>query len=172
MQLGSLFPPKLQIRSLLGRKDISMQGRSTVVSTFALSSLTYLASSLPLPNEIEKTLSKLIWTFIWNGSKKDRVARSTTSLPKQQGGLNLCLIHDFMAAIRLRLLQRFQTMSSPWSLHLAHLLSSCSGQWQLSWKELLAARFPTRQLQNSLPLFWKQTIKDWQRSSQKSPKIK
>lgn len=145
------------------RRNLSLQGRILLIKSLALSKLQYLSFALPLPKDSLSTLEKLVWSFIWKG-KRDKVARSTLSLPKGEGGLSAALVPEYLASLRLKVLQRLlhPPLSPPaWIPFRTAQLSQATGEWGLSIWELLSSSFPPHR--TSLPSFWIQVLKDWQR---------
>ena len=69
-------------------RKLSIEGRAVLIRTYALATITYLATVFPLPDRISIRINKAIFTFLWK-SGTEMVARETCHLPKDQGGLNI-----------------------------------------------------------------------------------
>ena len=69
-------------------RQLSLQGKATVINVLALSQIWHLCHVFPIPEWANKRITKAVWSFFWSG-KKDLVARATVCLPKSQGGFGV-----------------------------------------------------------------------------------
>ena len=69
-------------------RNLSLRGRSLILSQLAASKLWYTAAIYPLPLWAEKQLTEAIWDFFNNGHPQ-QVKRSLCELPRDLGGLSI-----------------------------------------------------------------------------------
>ena len=76
------FIEKIQTRKL------SLRGKILLLNAKAMAKFWYLATVIPMPNCFLKPTEKLLFEFIWSGSK-DPIKREIIYLPIECGGLGL-----------------------------------------------------------------------------------
>ncbi len=87
-------PPVAKLEQRLSSwkgRQLTYQGKATVINTLALSQIWHLCHVFVIPEWAIKRIKKAIWGFFWSG-RKELVARPTVCLPKAQGGF--CVV-DF-----------------------------------------------------------------------------
>ena len=67
------------------QRDLSITGKILVVKAEVLSSLNFLAATLPVPKTCLATLRKIMFWFIW-GSSQERLKRDVMYRPLEKGG--------------------------------------------------------------------------------------
>ena len=89
------------------KRNLTPFGKITVVKTLAISKLTYLFTNLPDPNkEFIKNLDKLVFQFLWNGNH-NKISKKHVCMNKEDGGLDMIDINDFIAKMKIGWMQRF-----------------------------------------------------------------
>ena len=73
-------------------RTLSVKGKTVILQTYAIATITYLASIFTIPERYINRLHKAIFSFLWN-QKNELVARATCHLPLCQGGLGIPDIH-------------------------------------------------------------------------------
>ena len=73
--------------TLSSKRNLSLFGKITVIKTYALSQIVFLATMLPTNKEIIKNLVSVFHRFLWG--KKDRIKRESLTNTIQSGGLNM-----------------------------------------------------------------------------------
>ena len=96
------------------RHRLSLTGKITVLTTFAIPQLTYLASFLPLPAPVLDRVHSLAWSFVWNG-KRAKVNRETCALPRILGGLDYPELADLVTILHAKWTTR---LLDAWDSHL------------------------------------------------------
>jgi hypothetical protein len=66
-------------------RDLTLFGKVTIIKVLAISKLVFSALNTHTPENIEKDISKMLYSFIWN--KTDRIKRNVIISPMLQGGL-------------------------------------------------------------------------------------
>lgn len=66
-------------------RDLSMTGKVLVIKAEVLASLTYLATTFPIPHRFMVTLRKIIFQFIWRG-QHEKLKREIMYRPLEKGG--------------------------------------------------------------------------------------
>ena len=79
------------------------------------------------PSEVIKEFNNLVFHFLWNG--KDKVIRSSTCAPYEQGGLKMIDYETMIKALRLSWLMRItdEDSSGFWKSYLDYLLDNEGG---------------------------------------------
>jgi len=74
---------------LWSRRDLSLTGKRSVINTYALSKLWYIASFTPIPTAVATEVNKLVFDFLRGSRRRALVAQDWFSVPRDQGGLGL-----------------------------------------------------------------------------------
>ena len=86
---------------------MSLKGKVTIVKTFGISKILYLASVLPFPPEnIITNINKLIYSFIWNNTP-DKIKRDVLINTFENGGLNLPHFETFCKSLKITWVKRY-----------------------------------------------------------------
>ena len=80
------------------KRDLSLIGRIQILKTFALSQITLLASTLPIPAEIINELNRIMFKFLWQSNEK--VKRVKMIRPIKHGGLNMVDLQSYCDALK------------------------------------------------------------------------
>ena len=109
----------------------SIHGKVNIIKTFLLPKLRYPSSLISTPSEVIKEFNNLVFHFLWNG--KDRVIRSSTYAPYEQGGLKMIDYETMIKALRLSWLMRItdEDSSGFWTSYLNYLLDNEGGLFLL-----------------------------------------
>ena len=96
-------------------RNLTLDGKITVIKFLLLSKLTHLFTSLPAPpKEFLQELNTLLFRFIWNG-KKDRIKRKTLIKPFAKGGRAMIDLEIHIAALKLSWIRRQMTSLHKWT---------------------------------------------------------
>ena len=68
-------------------RKLTLFGKVTVIKSLALPKLIYVASILPVPDDVIKKVNSIIFKFLWDG--KDKVRRTIVINSVNEGGLNM-----------------------------------------------------------------------------------
>ena len=87
------YEPKIKEMELKFKRwktrNLSLKGKVTIVKTFGISKLLYLASVLPFPpKNIIDRINQYIFSFIWN-NKNDKIRRSIMINTFDNAGLKI-----------------------------------------------------------------------------------
>ena len=66
-------------------RDLSMTGKVLVIKAEILASLTFLATTFPVPHKFMRTLRKICFQFIWGG-QHEKLKREIMYRPSEKGG--------------------------------------------------------------------------------------
>ena len=100
----------------------TLQQSVTVIQTFALSKVWYVAQVLPLPSSVAKKMDSLISAFIFQG-RHERLKLTELQNPPSKGGLGLTCVSTKAECLLLR--QSLRILARPQhtcNQHLAGLL--------------------------------------------------
>ena len=93
--------------------NLSIQGRIIVSKTHLLSQVQFYGTVLPLPNEVNTTISKLIESYVQGGGSK--LAKDKLYAKMEDGGLNLIMLEPFCNALKCGLIKHTKTFTDWWS---------------------------------------------------------
>ena len=113
------------------RHRLSLTGKTTVLTTFAIPQLTYLASFLPAPPAVLDRVHDLAWKFLWNG-KKAKVNLDTCVLPKLLGGLGYPSLPDMITTLHAKWMSRLLAAwdsDLPWVALAKWSLENVGAKW-------------------------------------------
>ena len=97
-------------------RNLTLYGKVTVIKHLVTAQMVYIATAVPVPSKIIKTVNKLIHTFLWN-SKRERVKRSTCQYPEKEGGLGMTDLDSKFKSLRLSWIQKYFTgEESAWKI--------------------------------------------------------
>ena len=74
------------------KQHLTVKGKTVLIKTYGLATITYLASIFPLPDQITTRIHKILFQFLWN-NKNELVSRATCHLPAHFGGLGIPDLH-------------------------------------------------------------------------------
>ena len=136
-----------------GRK-LSLQGKTVIINTLALSQIWHLCHVFPVPKWAVKRINKAVWSFFWSG-KRDLVARKVVCLPKSKGGFGVIDFQLKADAFALQWVKRFFTAAhGKWKDFFVSASLGCEPH------EALLSSFSRRQL-SSLPEFYQIVFRVW-----------
>ena len=91
------------------KRNLTPFGKITVIKTLAVPKLLYLFLNLPDPPEcFMKKLDDIIYKFLWD-SKPSKINRHTIQLEKEEGGLDMINLKNFISGLKLSWLRRLIT---------------------------------------------------------------
>jgi hypothetical protein len=76
-----------KILNIWKRRQLSMQGKVTIIKTLIMSKLVYNFSLLSTPEDIISKIDKILFNFIWN--KRERIKRNTLIANVERGGISM-----------------------------------------------------------------------------------
>ena len=85
-------------------RKLSLRGKFVLLNAKAMAKFWYPATVIPMPKWILKPNEKLLFEFLWSGSK-DPIKREMIYLPIECGGLGLLNPAIQQGSLRLRFLQ-------------------------------------------------------------------
>lgn len=88
-----------------GKRDLTITGKVLLIKTYALATITFLASVIKPPDSVLLKLHKLSFNFLWN-SKNEPISRKTCHLPKEAGGLGIPNLHINCKALLIKWINR------------------------------------------------------------------
>ena len=96
---------------------LSILGKIVVFKTFGLSQILFIASTVLIPNNVEKRLIELIYKFIWNSNienKKppDRIKRNIMTTPISMLGFGMVDFREVIKSIRIKTLTRMMLVEN------------------------------------------------------------
>ena len=130
------YEPKIREMDLKFKRwkmhNLSLKGKATIIKTFGISKLLYLASVLPLPPEyIISRINQLIYAFIWN-NKSNKIKGNIMINTFEHGGLNISHFSTFCKALKVSWVKRYtdeKIKVSQWTQLINHRLKSIGGQF-------------------------------------------
>ena len=93
------FKQRLKKINLWKSRGLSIHGKVNIIKAILLPKLIYPSSVITTPSEAIKEFNNLVFNFLWNG--KDKVIRSSTYAPYEQGGLKMIDYETMIKALRL-----------------------------------------------------------------------
>lgn len=88
------------------RRDLSIQGRLTVIRTMATSTLWFLASVAPPPDLTLSAVATMVGRYLWKGKKSGPLSREMCLTPRSKGGLGMLDVPSICKALQFRVLAR------------------------------------------------------------------
>ena len=107
------------------KRYLSILGKIQIFKTFGLSQILFIASTVLIPQKIEKRITELIYKFIWNNDmnlKKapDRLKRSILKCKVKDLGFGMIDYKEVVYSIRVKMFQRLKLMTT----HPMHVIIS------------------------------------------------
>ena len=98
------------------KRYLSILGKIQIFKTFGLSQILFMATTVIIPQNVEKKITELIYKFIWNNdmsAKKapDRIKRSILSRKVKDLGFGMLDYKEVISSIRQKMLHRLRTTS-------------------------------------------------------------
>ena len=88
------------------QRDLSLQGRATVLNSLIMSRFYYTLMVCLLPDKYKEEIRLTILNFLWQ-NKSNLVKYKTIVAPKHEGGLNISEINLKMKAFRLKFFKKY-----------------------------------------------------------------
>jgi hypothetical protein len=106
-------------------RQLTFQGKTTIINTLALSQIWHLCHMFPIPEWAKKHIVKATWGFFWSG-RSELVARCTVCLPKGHGGFGLIDFDLKAKAFAVQWVKRyFAPMPAKWKAFFSFFCMSC-----------------------------------------------
>jgi hypothetical protein len=83
------------------KRHLTLKGKTVLIKTYGLASITYLATTFPLPDQIATKIHKLLFRFLWN-DRNELVSRATCHLPLSAGGLGIPDLYSSARAVTVK----------------------------------------------------------------------
>ena len=94
--------------SKLSSRHLSLNGKAILLNTLILAKSAYISNVFPIPDTMLSKIHKVIFQYLWQNKIIEPIARKTTFLPKQKGGLNIKEPNIHNLAMRLKHLQTLE----------------------------------------------------------------
>ena len=78
-------------------RDLTLLGKILIIKTLGLSKISYVATVLPCPESVIRSIQKLFYDFLWKG--KDRIRRSLLINRYEKGGLKMPDVKAYVDAL-------------------------------------------------------------------------
>jgi hypothetical protein len=116
-------------------RNLSLRGKSTIIKTYGMSKLTYLASLLPNPpKQIINKIEKSILHFLWDG-KTSKIRRDILINSYEMGGLNIPHFQTTCNALNISWIKRYlisNQYTSQWGNLVNNVLKQVGGKFIFS----------------------------------------
>lgn len=73
----------------MSTRQISLYGKCILINTLILAKATFLRNIFPIPEKVLQDIQKIIFKYLWQNKTPEPIARKTSFLPKNKGGLNI-----------------------------------------------------------------------------------
>jgi hypothetical protein len=89
-----------------------LYGKVTILKSFALSQLTYVATVVPSPihqrvqEDFFKKVETILYNFLWGGPHRDKIKRNTVIGLYEDGGLKMIHVRSQNQALKLSWIKR------------------------------------------------------------------
>lgn len=159
MNWGNKVTKIKNILNMWQQRQLSIQGRATVISTLLLSRCWYTLMVQSIPEKVKNDIKLACLHFLWSG-RSHLVAYQTVIAEKSKGGLNLPDIQLKLLAFRLKFLKRFldSDCKALWKETMLYFLSKILDM-------RLSVEFLFLQLNKymvpKLPLFYQELVRAW-----------
>ena len=87
-------------------RDLSLLGKVLIAKSLALSKFQYLASIIPIPENIISKVNSIVYEFIWGG-KTDKVKRDIFEQNFEKGGYNMVNFKDIITASSIMWIKKY-----------------------------------------------------------------
>jgi hypothetical protein len=139
-------------------RQLTYQGKATVINTLALSQIWHLCHVFPIPEWAKKRIVRATWGFFWS-SRRDLVARRTVCLPKGQGGFGVIDFDLKAKAFSIQWVKRyFAPTPAKWKAFFSFFCMSCLSVTPV--EVFSTSTFP-RNLIALLPPFYQHIVRAW-----------
>ncbi len=123
-------------------RNLSLKGKITIVNTFALSSLLYLASVIHVASIVFKEVKHIVADFIWEG-KTSKIAYDVLIQQTEEEGLKLVDFEDKVMSLKVMWVkcltkgEKERLMATPtvFYKHKIYLNISCLIKTKLKWNQ-------------------------------------
>ena len=117
-------------------RNISIQGKVTVIKSLLLSKVSYLFLSLPNPpREVISRLTKVLHKYLWNG-KSEKINRTTLTKRASEGGVGMVNINTYVSALKISWIRRLLSKPSTWSTIVNTEIGGQMRLWQMGAKAI------------------------------------
>lgn len=143
------------------KRDLTMQGKKLLISSYIMSSLSYLIDVYitDISQNVIKQTKELIADFLWSG-KTWRISQKSLALKKCHGGLELPDIDNFIKCKKLKWIIRINySQLSPWNA----FGKFCIHKYDLKFgiQNFLLKCTNLKGLNTKLPQFYQVCIEEW-----------
>ena len=140
-------------------RDLTLIDRIQIIKTFITSQLQHIISVIDIPEFYIKQIETIIYNFVWNEKKRDKIKRGTLRKRKELGGLKAPDFRCIIQAAKLKWLFRLLNPDGkPWKSLCIHLFSKMN----IDIKVLLKCPSCFTIIKNSkIPDFYKVALKTW-----------
>lgn len=145
-------------------RNLSYQGRATLIRQHVLSKVWYTARVLTIPRVLQNDLDKLIWGYFWRDATP-LVKRSVCIRSHLQGGMSMPHLQTRFTSLRLKWFRDLLNPNddTPWMTYGRHWMSHLSGIYKTGMHVLGQEQWhPTSRTITQLPPYYNQLLKDWQ----------
>ena len=148
-------------------RNLSFIGKNLIIKSLLLSKFTYVASLIPIPDEIIKEVDYLIQTFVWNG-KRAKIKKNILMNSYENGGQNFPDFQSLVSVLKLKWIKRYvdRSVNHPWKT-LANSYFIEHGGLDF----LLYCNFDIHFLNINVPPFYKELLTLWSKIGRKNPDI-
>ena len=96
--------------------NTTKNGKAILLNTLILAKSAYISNVFPIPDTTLSKTHKVIFRYLWQNKNIEPIARKTTFLSKQKGGLNIKEPNIHNLAMRLKHLQTLEKNENqpPW----------------------------------------------------------
>ena len=154
-------PPVAKLEKRLSSwqgRQLTFQGKTTVINTLALSQIWHLCHVFVIPEWAVKSIKKAVWGFFWSG-KKELVARRTVCLPKAQCDFGLIDFELKAKAFSLQWVRHyFLPTPAKWKSFFSFFFMSCLS---VTPPQAFSSNTFPRNLLALLPPYYQQMIRAW-----------
>ena len=144
------------------QREVTMYGKILLSKTFLISQFNFLFSCLPTPSDhIINELDKKIMQFIRSFKSPQKLSQDMLQLDKNKGGLNVTLLKDQVAGLKISWVTRLISNSNQSWKHLVNDTIPLKNNqfWLCNFKKNdvggIVACF------KNIPFFWRNVIVDW-----------
>ena len=153
------------ILKLWRMRNLSIEGKTVVFKTLAISKLVYLALLTVIPDHITDEVTKIQKSFIWHDSSP-KIKHETLRMEFKAGGLkNVDIRFKFVSLQCSWVKKLYDDCFHEWKIIPLHLLNKCFGP---SFKFHSNLHFESKLLKQ-FPSFYKQILMNWKKYFIASP---
>ena len=158
MNFGSIANEMKTITNLWRLRRLTVFGKITLIKSLLLSKLTYKATMLCVPEEVIKSITSLIFNFLWSGP--DKVKRKSTFGEFDRGGLRMTDVQMLIKSLKLTWISRLVSGEhKPWKRYIESKLETVGGV-----NLFLRSNFDMAKQENlyNISNFYKDVLRCWQ----------